>query len=557
MKKLTAFLLIYFAIVALYAQNKQEVKNLASFAKVWGFLKYYHSEIAKGNPDWDKELIRMIPIIKVEPNNDAFAKSITAWYNTLPKARLASTITQKENDSIMHVFDEKDIRRFGVPGNLKDELTKLYLYHLPDSNKFITDRYKQIHFDHIIHNEDPFFKPAFPDEEHRLLALFRYWNIINYFYPHKKLNAPHWDNVLERFIPLFINTNNADEYRKAFLMLTAQIKDSHSFFGQEEWDKTYNKMNPPFTIYYIKGKYFIGESRYDSLMKQDDLKVGDEIVTVNNMPTAERANELKPFTTGTNQLSFYRNIANSLFKIDSSRVIPVSLKRQGVTLKKALHLYTWQELSNYSNAHPKKLWENMGNSIWYVKICDIQSRDTLKKLFGDIQQAKTVIWDLRAYPNFKVMQVIGNGLFDHDIISSIYYNGMVLYPGAFLKHTGVAYDKIDDFKLPLYKGKMIVLVNDQTQSLAESVAYELSQRPNTIIMGRQTAGTTGNILFVDYPGGIEASFTGVRSEGLNGSFSEGKGVKIDKEIKLSNNKLIEYPDYILKMAFLEALKHNN
>jgi len=94
-----------------------------------------------------------------------------------------------------------------------------------------------------------------------------------------------------------------------------------------------------------------------------------------------------------------------------------------------------------------------------------------------------------------------------------------------LKHTGVAYDKIDDFKLPLYKGKMIVLVNDQTQSLAESVAYELSQRPNTIIMGRQTAGTTGNILFVDYPGGIEASFTGVRSEGLNGSFSEGQRCK--------------------------------
>ena len=243
MKKLIVLITICaISFSSLYAQQKQEIKNLAAFAKVWGFLKYYHPEVAKGNPDWDKELIRMIPVIKSAPDDKAFAKTIADWYAALPKALLSLSITKIQSDTVMRIFDERDIRHFDIPAGLKTELTKLYLYHLPDSNKFIDNRYGQYHLDYIYHKEDLFKEPAYPDEEHRLLALFRYWNIINYFYPHKKLNAPHWDDVLTNFIPRFIAAGSADEYRETFLMLTAQIKDSHSFFVQDEWDKAHNRL---------------------------------------------------------------------------------------------------------------------------------------------------------------------------------------------------------------------------------------------------------------------------------------------------------------------------
>jgi C-terminal processing protease CtpA/Prc len=133
---------------------------------------------------------------------------------------------------------------------------------------------------------------------------------------------------------------------------------------------------------------------------------------------------------------------------------------------------------------------------------------------------------------------------------------MVLYPGAFLKSPGSAYYKIDNPKLPLYKGRLIILVDEHTQSLAESVVYELRLRPNTIVMGRQTAGTTGNILWVSYPGGISVSFTGLSVTGMDGSFNEGKGVKIDKKIDLCANDLVKYPDFMRHVAYLEALKNN-
>ena len=555
MKKLISlFTIIALSLNSLYAQNKQQVKDLATFAKVWGFLKYYHPGVAKGNPDWDKELVRMIPLIKEAQTDEAFNKTLADWFNSLPKAKLSATITQLQNDTIIHVFDEKDIRHFGISKSLKKEFTRLYLYHLPDSNKFIDNHYKEIRFDYIYHIEDPMQAPAYPDTAHRLLALFRYWNIINYFYPHKKTNAPHWEDILTSFICRFIAAANAEDYRKTFLMLTAQIKDSHSFYKQQEYNKAHNMLNPPFTTYYIDGKYFIGDSRYDLLMKQQGFKVGDEIIRINNQEISDRVNDLMPFTTGTNRLSVYRNIAGSIFKIDTNRVISVTIKRQGKLIDKTISLYTWPELNSYSKNHSLTLWENMGNGIWYVRICEIENPDTLKKLFTELQQAKTVIWDLRSYPKFKVMQVISSGLFEREPETTIYYNGMLFYPGAFAKHAGQAYDKLSNLKFPLYKGKMIVLVNEQTQSLAESAAYELRFRSNTLIMGQQTAGTTGNILFVDYPGCIEASYTAVKTIGINDSFNEGKGIKIDKKIKLSGDKLTKYPDYMLKMAYEEALK---
>ena len=43
--------------------NETNLTNLALLGRVWGFLKYYHPEIAAGNFNWDYELFRILPTI--------------------------------------------------------------------------------------------------------------------------------------------------------------------------------------------------------------------------------------------------------------------------------------------------------------------------------------------------------------------------------------------------------------------------------------------------------------------------------------------------------------
>ena len=41
--------------------DNEQIENLDLLGRVWGFLKYYHPEIAKGNFNWDYELFRVLP----------------------------------------------------------------------------------------------------------------------------------------------------------------------------------------------------------------------------------------------------------------------------------------------------------------------------------------------------------------------------------------------------------------------------------------------------------------------------------------------------------------
>jgi hypothetical protein len=217
-------------------------------------------------------------------------------------------------------------------------------------------------------------------------------------------------------------------------------------------------------------------------------------------------------------------------------------------------LNTIAEFTGYQKVHPPALWKDMGNGTWYVRICRVRKADTLRALFSAIRDARYVIWDMRDYPDFKVVQAMKSGLFADSIRGSINYNARLYYPGSFLTSIGFSYSLDSPGALTLYKGKMIVLVNEFTQSLAESVAAELRLRPNTVIMGSQTAGTTGNIVWTEYPGGISTTFTGVGVRGVNNSFVEKQGVTIDLPVDLSVKKLAASKDYLLELAIKETTK---
>ena len=60
-KNILIFILIGSQFV--FSQELKEVEKLSSLCKVWGFLKYYHPNVAKGNFNWDEQLLNTLPKI--------------------------------------------------------------------------------------------------------------------------------------------------------------------------------------------------------------------------------------------------------------------------------------------------------------------------------------------------------------------------------------------------------------------------------------------------------------------------------------------------------------
>jgi hypothetical protein len=526
------------------AQSAVQVTHLATLGKVWGFLKYFHPSAIKANVDWDQELLRLIPLVQNANTTKAFNAVLDTWCRSLPAPRLSSTPVNWKADSVMRTFTEEDLQQFGVSAWLKNELIRLYQYHLPDTNRYASRTYDGYYYDHIIHDEKAYDNPLCPSKPVCLLTLFRYWNTITYFYPHK-VRLPEWDAVLTKYIKRFLAVENAAQYRYVVRELIHELRDSHSFYQQR--DGYYS----PFSIDHIEKKYIIVECN-DSIAKKYDYQVGDEIVAVNGRPCRKREKELFATTTGTNILSMHRNIAYELLRTGDS-VVQVSFKRGNNVFVKSVSMLSFNTYIRVANSFTKPLWQELDKGIWYVRFCRITDADTLRRLFSDIREARAVIWEMRAYPNYKVTTELYKYFFPSKTLFAELYNAWDYQPGAFVKtpHFFIP-EKNEEL---IYNGPLIVLIDEHTQSLAESVASALKVRPNTITIGRQTAGTTGNIAWLSLPGGIEVSYTGVGVAGAHESFRQGEGVKLDIPVAPDHRSIIQGRDPILEQAILHARQY--
>ncbi|WGH77124.1 S41 family peptidase [Tenacibaculum tangerinum] len=105
-----------------------------------------------------------------------------------------------------------------------------------------------------------------------------------------------------------------------------------------------------------------------------------------------------------------------------------------------------------------------------------------------------------------------------------------------------------------FKGKIILLVNRQTGSMAEYFGMAIQQAPNCITIGEQTMGAVMNITSAILPDKQEFYFTGAGAFYPNGERVQRKGLHIDYFIK-ENTKNYDSQLYIDKAV--KIIKSDN
>lgn len=100
----------------------------------------------------------------------------------------------------------------------------------------------------------------------------------------------------------------------------------------------------------------------------------------------------------------------------------------------------------------------------------------------------------------------------------------------------------------MYNGKVILLVNEKAQSHTEFAIMNLQSGDNVTTIGSQTSGADGRISFIELFGGNKTGFTGNGIFYPDGTETQRKGVKIDIEVKVTINGIIEGKDEILEKA---------
>lgn len=141
--------------------------------------------------------------------------------------------------------------------------------------------------------DNPYAQMSFPTEEYRLLALFRFWNVIHYFYPYKQLTDRPWETLLADFIPRFTENQSALDYQRTVAEMVARMQDTHGgVTGLQALGEHLGTFAPALRPASTGGQLTIVELIDAAAAQSAGVELGDVIMTIDGQPVAERLAQL-------------------------------------------------------------------------------------------------------------------------------------------------------------------------------------------------------------------------------------------------------------------------
>lgn len=528
--------------------NKHLIANLELLGKLWGFLKYYHFEVGKGNYNWDYELFRILPIYLKVKNSKERDKILLDWINKYGEIPVCTTC----KEALSKVFIKPDItwvEKSIINNDLKKKIKEIY------SNRYQGDLHYYIKMmplgNPYFSNENPYNNMLYPDAGFRLLALYRYWNMIQYFFPSKYLTDNNWNNVLEKYIPLFISAKDQLEYDLAVLQIVGEINDTHAnLYGNNNIYDFRGYNYAPFRVQFVEKKLVVTDYYNPEFKEVSGLKIGDIITHINGKTIKSIIDSIKNYYPASNETAKLRDISEDLLRStkDSVNIKYISL---GVRKRKELSLYQRNSLNKYhwyKIDQNEKCYKFLNRNIGYISLATITDEDVsfIKELF---KHTKGIIIDIRNYPSSFVPFTLGSFFVSSSTPFVKFTQGNVNNPGEFTFMPA----KIIPKDSVAYKGKLIVIVNELTQSQAEYTAMAFRAGNRTTIIGSQTAGADGDVSDIVLPGGLRTMISGLGVYYPDGKATQRIGIKPDIEVKPTIKGIKEGRDELLEKA-IELIK---
>lgn len=527
--------------------NEFEVSKVSNFTKVWGFIKYYHPETSEGNIDWDS--------VYLENLTEVLDSDIEVYRHILNKLidDLGEISPCNSCENILR-FPKEWTRNLTIDWIDKDNLLSEDLrerLHFIYSNRHQGDGYycsyawgERANKGSLSFTNEKDYNDSLiiNDFRYRLLALARFWNTIDNFFAYKYLLSHGWDNVLYKYIPILYNETSLKGYHLNLTRLTREIEDSHSGTGHSRYLLTnvWNK-KPPFDIKTIDGRTLVKDIRFEELNIGNDIRIGDEILEIEGIPVADARSTLYDFCRGSNERTTNSAIDSQLL-FGNTDTFNLTLMRDGKLLHVKAARFPYRSYWDYNQEEEPVIITRENYAL--IDLGLLGSKQQIDSIMNIAKQKEVIIFDLRDYPMFD-WQDLQSHFVDEFVYGFRYYEPSLIDKGTF-KPAYVESEKLE--KREHYCGKVIILVNEYTQSYGESVAMFFQSIPNTTVIGSQTAGANGNIARILLPGNFNASFSNVIIEYPDGSQSQKTGIQLDHQVELSVEDILYERDPYIDFA---------
>lgn len=525
-------------------KDSRAVGNLETLCRVWGYVKYHHPVFCDTlrRVDVDSALFVLLPQV-VHADREIRNRHLLDWVRSLGDY----TPNRVEYEQALASYDLVETADLGWTADtvlLGGELSKLLQdlrYAKRDENYYL--RLGQPGDQYLSLRGESFY-PSSLDSRLNLLLLFRLWNVIEYYAPYRAVTLHPWNEVLTTYIPLMGVETDEKRFARLYMRLIRELNDGHAYapiemlFGQ--------RMLPVWPLQ-AEGHLFVGYSANSVLER------GDEVVAIDGEPISERLELLQKYASRSNEASLHS--ALRYYGLRTRRDTAEVVRRRAGSCD-TLRVATVPDGSVSPLYDPAQLvqppFRLLADSVGYI-YAGTFSREHLAEVGQTLPRTRALIIDLRTYPlnvDGALTALAGQLLCTEPVVAWQMVHPTIALPGLFFRQKQWLDNGFEEGAKRCtqpYKGRVILLVDEITQSNPEFQAMALQSCPQTLTIGSPTSGADGDVVLIPLPGQL-TSFSGVGILYPDGTQTQTVGVRLDVEVDNTVESLQAGRDLVLEKA---------
>ncbi|MDR3681056.1 MAG: T9SS type A sorting domain-containing protein [Flavipsychrobacter sp.] len=542
-----------------FAQVPTYQQKLYYTCKIWGFVKYYHSNVSNCNINWDSVLLASLPAIKNTVTKNEFNDALDTMLVAAGPMALSSTYFP---DTLAPEL--KRNRNFGWinDANLRadvqtilDTIKNNFRPHIgcyvkdntyPYSTSFNYGGLLLFPHDTILLDTSVFTN--YPDEYNRLSVLFKYWNLVNYFDPYTYGFDQPMDTILYNHIMSFDTVSNPEAFNMCLRSVFASFDDESIEAGTYYRNFAYpGHYNPQIMLSYIQGKYVVVKSGVAG------VPVGQAVVSINGLSATQWEDSLRPYISAGNISIFRYKVGRYMLAGNTGTTVQaVFADTAGMQTPDTLMRDTYITSGWFQSYYPA---DSLSNINWNMMSCQVGYINNNVMLGTDVNDAynalggsAAIVIDLRNFAVSNTVWELANLMYP--TTESFAKNCVpdVTYPGTFSwQYDALGYPQNSN----PYNGTVILLVNELTAGSAE-YGCMIMQNMRHIIVGSQTAGADGNVSYFLVTQDMQTDFPSLGVFYPNGDSTQRIGMVPDVVVRPTIAGIMQGRDEVLEKALTMA-----
>jgi carboxyl-terminal processing protease len=373
----------------------------------------------------------------------------------------------------------------------------------------------------------------------KVAGLSKVWAEVKFNFPSFDL-VPEvdWDQLYRDTLPKVVASSSSLEYFMILREMLARLNDGHTLIRMPA-ELTPQFARPPIKLALIEGKAVIAEAT-DAAVALGAV-VGAEVLAVNEVPILEMVDQVGRFVSASSDHDRrYQVVTHYLLEGPLDEKVRLDLKMpNGQNRSISVPRIARGEWGKVFDSPPPYDFKMLPDSIALVTIKSFVSREVANQFRADlpkIAQAKGVIFDVRGNNG-------GNDLNWYDILGSLgespdptFVIRTVSYKPAQRARGGwtdfdVAHGSASSWPGTRITAPVVVLADAGTYSAGEDFLLAIDANKRGVIMGETSAGSSGQLMGFDIPGGFLGLVGTMKIEHANGRRFAGIGVEPHIEVR--------------------------